>query len=255
MGMLSSAHKKDSSLAGCILPLLMGGLLLFMLVLVAVRISEKETRTLASQPEPPKAEFSFPADVPRAYLVLSDNKLRFEGTIEVDKDAYIICGDKSTHLSVEFEALNSIKHLWNGSGATFKIIAPFPQTMSAAVHHDTWPDVMLYEMDPFTPVVTANFLVEPEAYHQWLTIRSGTDITYPVPIGATSYENKKTHVEREFKVFVVTSEDINRQAAHDRWEQVISRYRAEPSFIYKWFWLLMAGSAAVIVLLGIRWKG
>ena len=102
-------------------------------------------------------------------------------------------------------------------------------------------------------MVTANFLVEPEAYHQWLTIRSGTDITYPVPISGASYENKKTHVEREFKVFVVTSEDINRQAAHDQWEQAISRYRAEPSFIYKWFWLLIAGGAILFLTLANTW--
>jgi hypothetical protein len=255
MGLDSNVYHKEESLKGCIFPVLIGGLLIFILALVIVRISENKTRKLASQPEPPLPGVVIPADIPKAYEVLdSGSRIRYKGVIGVDEEEYVICGDKGTSFTIEFDTVNSIKGLWSGYDDRFKITSPFTESISTWTHYDTWPDVVLSEMDPFTPYLSTRFNVEPEHFGSWFTVKASLDVTYPVPVGAIHYENAKKHLEREFRLFAVSSEDIQRQIMHAMWKQAVTRTADEPSFLYKWFWPLLAIALILVIVLGLFWS-
>ena len=212
MSFNSTAARKDTALAGCIFPILLGGLLLFMLGITAGYISGKENRQPADLPEPPLPEVEIPAGVPAAYDLLSSGAIRYEGMLTLNQSAFIVSGDKGTRLTIEFEELSSIKHLWSGSNARFVLTAPVKQYFNPSTQNDSWPEVILYEMDPFTPTLTQQFLAEPENFNTWLTVNASLDVTYPVPNGAF-YTNETRHLEREFLIFVASEESILREAA------------------------------------------
>jgi len=229
----------------------MGGLLLFMLVLIGGRINEHNNRKIASNPEPPLPEVAIPQGVPLAYKIAEKERIRYEGVIAVGENEYIVCGGMGTKLTVEYETRNSIKHLWSGSGATFKITSPSMQSPDASTQYETWPDLILYEMDSFTPTLTTYLYVEPEDYYTWITVTADVDIQYPLPISAAGYENRTEHLQREFRLYVVSSEDVLRQSAHDAWLQAVANNSGEPSFFYKWFWPLLALTIVLIIVLGL----
>jgi hypothetical protein len=254
MGNPSNPDQKNEGIKGCLFPALMGGLLIFLLVLIGGRMNEHSNRKIASNPEPPLPEFEIPQGVPLAYKIADGDRIRYEGVIAAGENEYIICGDAGTNLSIEFETRNSIKHLWSGSGASFTITSPYVKSLAASAHQETWPDLILYEMDSFTPTLNAHLYVEPEYYYTWHSVQVDVDIQYPVPVSAAGYENRAEHLRREFRLYVVSSEDVLRQSAHDAWVQAVANNSGEPSFFYKWFWPLLALAIVLIIVLGLLWR-
>jgi len=244
----------SGSFTGCLFPVLLGGLLMFILLLVAVRSSEAESRQIASLPEPPTPSVAFPADVPTVYEVLAGgDNIFFNGTVEADQPAYIVTGDGKTLVTVEFKPISSVKHLWSGSNAEFLITAPYQRSLEGGTHTDTWDDLLLYELDPFTPSMVVVLSVEPEFIHSWIDVTASMDVTYPASANGAFFENRNKHLERGFRLFVVTEKDVQLQVAHDQWVQAAGRNSEKPSVLYTWFWPILIATVGLIVGISVVW--
>ncbi len=240
-----SDSKKD--FLGCFFPTVLGGLLLFILFLIGSRISQSENRQLASQPEPPLPVAEIPTDIPTIHEVFP-NMINYYGTVAPKESAYIVRGDGEIALTVAFAAINSIKGLWNGSNAVFEVRAPYFQSLAASTHTESWDDLILYELDAFNPWLSVSFSVEPQYYHTWIDVSASLDILYPTSDEPVFFYNKSDHLERDFRLFIVTEEDIVLQAEHDRWEQAIENASTGDPILDQWFWpLLMMAIVALLV--------
>ncbi len=246
--------KKYTSPAGCIYPALVVPLFIFLFMLVSERVTWTQTMQAVKSPEPALPSVEIPVDTPIINKVLpTARKDVYTSGIGANQKSLIISADEKTKLYVNFDKMQSIKHLWNGSNPFVEVLSPQKRSFPASTHQDTWSNVVLSEMDPFTPVIEFDFSAEPENLHTWMEFQVSLDVLYPVPVSGTRFENTTKHLQRNFCLFVLSRDEINQIIHHEEWEAAKARGDRSTPFLYTGFWPLLGITGGVLLILVFFW--
>lgn len=144
---------------------------------------------------------------------------------------YFVVYNQNIKISVHMESVYSLFGYVGGQNPTFKVTAPYQETISATSVKKFWADS--FEVNDVDakysyahPSLSVDLYISQKYYGQWITATADLDIVYPErSMNVTDekkdeiyFNNIQKHLSREVRLFVISENDQDAVENHTAWK-------------------------------------